>query len=108
MARCVSQGTREANSVTRRQFGSIVGATAVAAFLGGKGKAAAAPLPKLPNLTESEALLLLPSDLRYPSYQLAYNKRTILKPALRAVCRTYRAVATLVDWASSHDLRFAI
>jgi FAD/FMN-containing dehydrogenase len=86
----------------------MAGASALAAFLGGKGKAATAPLPKFPILSESEALLLSPSDLRYARYQPTYNKRTTLQPALRAVCRTPTAVASLIDWVRTNDLPFAI
>jgi FAD/FMN-containing dehydrogenase len=108
MARRLSQERLPPKAVTRREFGSLAGVTAVAAFLGRSGTAAAASLPRLPKLSESEALLLQASDPRYGRYQPAFNQRTMLQPALRAVCRTPSAVATLVDWARSNDLPFAL
>ena len=50
----------------------------------------AVALPPLPNLAESDALLLQPSDPRYAGFLPATNKLTQLSPALRAVCNTER------------------
>lgn len=69
---------------------------------------AAAPLPPLPNLPSSEALLLRPGDPDYAKYLPATNKRRQLSPALRAVCRTERAVAVMVDWVRTSRLKFAV
>jgi FAD/FMN-containing dehydrogenase len=93
--------------VTRRELGKLAAASAVAPFLSA-AKARASQLPRLPRLSDAEALLLEPSDPRYARYQPAFNKRVILQPQLRAVCRTPGAVATLVDWARGNELRFAL
>src|SRR5436190_3570961 len=96
--------------LTRRDAAkAVAGAILLApAVLRGVARAWADPLPKLPSLPESEALLLLPSDPRYARYEPAYNKRTQLQPALRAVCRTPGGVATLIDWVRSNRLPFAL
>ena len=107
MARRVLPGRAWAKAVTRRELGKLAGATAIAPLIWA-AKARASQLPKLPRLSEAEALLLEPTDPRYARYQPAFNKRVILQPKLRAVCRTPAAVATLVDWARSNDLAFAL
>jgi FAD/FMN-containing dehydrogenase len=66
------------------------------------------PLPKLPNLAPREALLLRPGDRFYALYQPAYNARVELRPRLRALCKTAKAVATMVDWARTNALPFAL
>ena len=68
----------------------------------------AAALPPLPTLSESDALLLQPSDTRYAGFLPATNKLTQLSPALRAVCNTEHAVAVMVDWVRSNNLSFAV
>ena len=70
--------------------------------------AAPAPLPPLPSLPASDALLLKPTDARYADYLPAANKRRQLSPSLRAVCKTENAVAVMVDWVRSNDLGFAV
>jgi len=67
--------------------------------------AASAPLPALPNLPSSDVLFLRPSDPHYADYLPAANKRKQLSPALRAVCKTEHAVAIMVDWARTNQLR---
>ena len=69
---------------------------------------AAAPLPPLPSLSSSEALLLRPNDPDYAKYLPATNKRRQLSPALRAVCKTEHAVAVMVDWVRTNNLKFAV
>ena len=86
------------------QSGSVEAPATVAS-----SPATAAPaLPPLPNLAESDALLLQPSDSRYARFLPATNKLTQLSPALRAVCNTERAVAVMVDWVRSNNLSFAV
>jgi FAD/FMN-containing dehydrogenase len=69
---------------------------------------ARAALPNLPNLAESEALLLQPSDSRFTAYQTSFNGRVTLAPELRAACKTANAVAVLVDWCRTNNLTFAL
>ncbi len=69
---------------------------------------AAAPLPALPNLPASDAVLLRPSDPNYARSLPAANKRTQLSPSLRAICKTEHAVAVMVDWVRTNNLSFAI
>lgn len=66
------------------------------------------PLPPLPDLPASDVLFLKPSDAQYADYLPAANKRMQLSPALRAVCKTERAVAVLVDWVRSNGVSFAV
>jgi hypothetical protein len=68
----------------------------------------AAPLPPLPNLAASDVLFLRPEDTHYADYLPAANRRKQLSPALRAVCKTERAVAVMVDWIRTNQLNFAV
>jgi hypothetical protein len=67
-----------------------------------------AQLPALPNLPSGDALLLRPADARFAEYQPAFNSRTMLTPQLRALCRTEKAVATMVNWCRDDKLPFAL
>ena len=71
-------------------------------------RAAATPLPPLPDLSASDALFLEPGDSQYKDYLAASNLRTRLSPALRAVCKTAHAVAVMVDWVRENQLPFAV
>ncbi len=68
----------------------------------------ATPLPPLPSLPASDALLLQPNDADYAKYLPSINLRRQLRPALRAVCKTEHAVAVMVDWVRSNNLKFAV
>jgi FAD/FMN-containing dehydrogenase len=65
-------------------------------------------LPPLPNLAANEALLLRPGDADFAAYQPAFNARTMLIPKLRALCKSAKAVGTMVEWCRSNDLPFAM
>jgi hypothetical protein len=65
-------------------------------------------LPPLPNLPASDVLFLRPSDPQYADYLPAANKRTQLRPILRAVCKSEHAVAVMVDWVRTNNLSFAV
>jgi FAD/FMN-containing dehydrogenase len=66
------------------------------------------PLPSLPNLSASDALLLRPGDRSYETYEPASNKRVLLRPKLRALCKTSKAVSVMVQWTRSNNLAFAL
>jgi FAD/FMN-containing dehydrogenase len=66
------------------------------------------PLPNLPTLPASDALLLRPGDRGYETYEPAANLRVLLRPKLRAMCKTSRAVSVMVAWARSNGLAFAV
>jgi FAD/FMN-containing dehydrogenase len=83
-------------------------AAAVSPFLGRASRAEDAALPTPPALTASEALLLRLGDRAYALYQGAYNARVTLRPRLRALCKTAKAVAAMVDWARGNGLPFAL
>ena len=85
-----------------------IATTAVVAPAVLSGRQASAALPPLPNLPAGDALLLQPTDAHFADYQPAFNARTMLTPALRALPRTAAAVGTLVDWCRSNDLPFAL
>jgi FAD/FMN-containing dehydrogenase len=68
----------------------------------------ATPLPPLPSLPASDALLLRPNDANYAKYLPSINLRKQLRPALRAVCKTEHAVAVMVDWVRTNNLKFAV
>src|SRR5229473_2310205 len=65
-------------------------------------------LPPLPNLPATDVLFLKPSDAHYADYLPAANTRTQLSPALRAVCKSEHAVAVMVDWVRTNNLKFAV
>jgi FAD/FMN-containing dehydrogenase len=65
-------------------------------------------LPRLPNLPATDALLLLSTDSNFNRYEPAYNRRTMLRPQLRALCKTPRSVSVMVDWARTNSVPFAL
>jgi FAD/FMN-containing dehydrogenase len=69
---------------------------------------ATAALPPLPKLPKNEALLLTPADQRFWRYSAAYNRRTMVQPKLRAVCKTPTSISVMVKWLRSHQLPFAV
>jgi FAD binding domain/Berberine and berberine like len=95
---------------TRRECLKAVVKTVVVApaLLTGWRAAADVPLPSPPDLPEAEALLLTPTDKRFAHYETAYNRRTILRPKLRALCKTQGAVAAMVRWLRFHHIPFAL
>ena len=48
------------------------------------------PLPSLPNLSASDALLLQPGDRSYETYEPASNKRVLLRPSCARCARPRR------------------
>jgi FAD/FMN-containing dehydrogenase len=96
--------------ITRRRLLKQLAAAGVfapAILAAWRGRSAAA-LPPLPNLPPTEARLLVPTDGDFDIYEPAYNRRTMLQPQLRALCRTPNAVATMVDWARTNNVPFAL
>lgn len=71
-----------------------------------KRRERSASLPSLPNIPD--CLLFQPGDKAYDRYLPVYNLRTASRPALRAVCRSTKAVAGIVAWIRRHDLPFAV
>ena len=78
------------------------------ALLSGLRAAPEAPLPPLPDLSATEALLLMPRDKRFARYEAAFNRRTMLPPKLRALCKTPGAVAAMLEWLRFHSIPFAL
>jgi FAD/FMN-containing dehydrogenase len=97
-------------SVTRRRLLEGIAATAIfsPAVFAASRPSNAATLPKLPGLASSEALLLPSTDRNFDRYQPAYNRRTLLRPQLRALCKTPKSVAVMVDWARTNMVPFAL
>ena len=93
---------------TRRRVVKAMATTAIAAPAIFSARRAIAALPPLPNIAAADALLLRPGDAHFADYQPAFNARTMLTPALRALCKTARAVGTMVDWCRSNNLPFAL
>jgi FAD/FMN-containing dehydrogenase len=96
--------------VTRRRVLRRIAATALfaPAAIATSRAGRAAGLPKLPNLPSSEALLLLATDGNFDRYQPAYNLRSMQRPQLRALCKTPKSVAVMVDWARTNKVPFAL
>jgi FAD/FMN-containing dehydrogenase len=97
-------------SVTRRLLLKKMAAAAIfsPAVVGVLRPSAAIALTALPNLPSSEALLLRPTSSNFNTYEPAYNKRTMLRPQLRALCKTPNAVRVMVDWARTNAVPFAL
>jgi FAD/FMN-containing dehydrogenase len=95
---------------TRRECLKALANTAIftPALLSGLAAAHEGPLPPLPDLPDTEALLLTPSDNRFARYEAAFNRRTMLPPKLRALCKTPGAVATVLEWLRFHRIPFAL
>jgi len=69
----------------------------------------AAPLESLPPLPSiPDADLLTPGSPEYDHYLPAFNLRTAVRPALRALCKTEVAVAAMVNWVRDQNVPFAI
>jgi hypothetical protein len=94
--------------INRRDYLKGMAAAIAAPAFARSSSAATAPLPTLPPLPASDALLLKPGSAAFNQYQVAYNKRTLLQPKLRALCKTPKAVATLVDWSRQNGLPLAL
>ena len=93
---------------TRRSFvtSAVGGAVAIPGIVSTPW--ASVQLPRLPPLSSADALLVRPGDARFTDYQATFNLRMALKPQLRALCKTARAVGVMVDWCRSNDLPFAV
>jgi FAD/FMN-containing dehydrogenase len=65
-----------------------------------------ATLPPLPSIPDAD--LLTPGSPGYDQTLPAYNLRTAVRPALRALCKTEAAVAAMVNWVRDQGLPFAI
>ena len=59
-------------------------------------------------LDDTQALLLIPSNKQSAAYQVAFNKRTMLTPQVRALCKTPQAIAIALQWAKTNKVSFAI
>jgi FAD/FMN-containing dehydrogenase len=94
--------------ITRRSFVSRVVGSAIAAPTLVSTSRGDAQLPLYPSLSLRDALLLRPADARFADYQATFNLRTALKPKLRALCKTAKAVGVMVDWCRSNGLPFAV
>ena len=66
------------------------------------------PLPPLPNISANDASLLQPGQPGYDTYEPAANERMLLRPKLRALCKTANAVSAMVSWCHSNNLPFAL
>jgi FAD/FMN-containing dehydrogenase len=97
------------NVLTRRRCLTGLAATALCTpTVIGVSPPRAAPLPDLPTLAPSEALLLRPGDDTFAAYQPAFNARVMVEPQLRALCRTTSAVKLMVDWCRTNAVPFAL
>src|SRR5262249_56332990 len=74
----------------------------------GRSSAQDTQLPSPPSLPASDALLLQPGDPGYDTYEPASNERVLLRPKLRALCKTSNAVSVMVEWARTNSLPFAL
>jgi len=106
----VSSSRHRLGVPTRRECLKAIAHTAIftPSLISGLKAAHDAPLPPLPDLPETEALLLTPRDKRFARYETAFNRRTMLPPKLRALCKTPGAVAAVLEWLRFHRISFAL
>jgi FAD/FMN-containing dehydrogenase len=65
-----------------------------------------ATLPPLPSIPDAD--LLTPGSAEYDLFLPAFNLRTAIRPALRALCKSEAAVAAMVNWVRDQSVPFAI
>jgi FAD/FMN-containing dehydrogenase len=106
----VSSSRHKLGVPTRRECLKALAKTAIfaPALLSGLRADATARLPPLPDLPDTEALLLTPGDTRFARYETAFNRRTMRVPKLRALCKTPDAVAAVLEWLRSNRIPFAL
>ena len=63
-------------------------------------------MPPLPSIRDAD--LLTPGSAEYDQYLPAFNLRTAVSPALRALCKSEAAVAAMVNWVRDQNVPFAI
>jgi FAD/FMN-containing dehydrogenase len=69
---------------------------------------ALATLPSLPPIDAHDVTFVRPGDALYDQYLPAYNLRTELRPALRAMCRTAKGMAQAIAWLRDKNIPFAL
>lgn len=94
--------------ITRRDTLKAMAAAIAAPAWARPAAAALAPLPPLPALPATDAVLLRPGQASFDQYQISYNKRAVVVPKLRALCKTPTGVATMVKWSRDNNLPFAL
>jgi FAD/FMN-containing dehydrogenase len=94
--------------ITRRDTLKAIAVAIAAPALARPASAAPAPLPPLPTLPTTDAVLLKPGQAGFDQYKLAFNRRTLSRPKLLALCKTPNGVASLVKWSRDNDLPFAL
>jgi len=96
------------NLTRRRTIKGIAAGLVSGPAILGRSLAQDTPLPNPPNLPASDALLLRPGDPGYETYEPASNERVLLRPQLRALCKTSKAVSVMVEWARTNGQPFAL
>ena len=101
---------RKLGSTRRDCLKALAGSAVFAPALlsGSRAVAPDTPLPSLPDLAEAEALLLTPKDKRFARYEAAFNRRTIVRPRLRVLCKTQSAVSAMIEWLRCNHIPFAL
>lgn len=57
---------------------------------------------------ENDGLILVPQSSDFHKYQWAYNRRTMLTPTVRVLCKTPNAVAASLRWAQEQKVPLAM
>ena len=60
------------------------------------------------QLNSNDALIILPKDPNYDSYQFSYNMRTVLPTQIRVLCQNTNAILACLKWAKENQVPFAI
>jgi len=59
-------------------------------------------------LSPQDGLVLVPESSDFQKYQWAYNRRTMLTPLVRVLCKTPKAVSESLNWAQANDVPLAM
>src|SRR5258708_4768805 len=59
-------------------------------------------------LHPDEALVVVPGDENFAQFQGSFNKRMILTPQVRVLCKTREAAAAALNWAVENKVPLAL
>jgi FAD/FMN-containing dehydrogenase len=59
------------------------------------------------NLSPEDATILTSASSEFEKYQWAYNRRTMVTPMVRVLCRNEKAVAESIKWAETNQVPLA-
>jgi FAD/FMN-containing dehydrogenase len=94
-----------ASSLLKVMAGSVVATPSILKSLQAQTGLPVSDLRK--SLRASDGLIVVPGDAGFAGYQIAFNKRTMLTPEIRVLCKSAKGIATVVRWARENRVGFA-